>query len=219
MKAIRLILLAVVLMAGGTKSEAMLLSWNTTSGQTIPDGQPNSGLVSDIYIAPTDSQLTGSGISTPYSASVSSIQFTISGGWAGDYTVSLKYTDGTTSLSSTLISSLQGGLAANSGFTSVTLTSASGFPDIITAGSTSITAAITGTYGVNFSTFNGVAPAGDWLLYVTDNASGDVGVLGGWTLNLQVVPEPSQWGMIAGAGLLGMCGFRVWQQRRKQICN
>jgi hypothetical protein len=35
-----------------------------------------------------------------------------------------------------------------------------------------------------------------------------------FSLTYSAVPEPAAWGAIAGAGLLALCGWRIWQQRR-----
>lgn len=190
------------LVLGGVASSQASLTWSTSSGQAIPDNSPNSGVASDIYIAPADSQLAG--IINPSVASVDNVTFTIAGGWAGDYSVVLKYTDGVNSLSSTLFSSLQGGAAANGGFTGVVLTAGTG-NNISTAGSTTSTTPITGTFsGVNFSSFQNVSPVGDWILYVTDNQSGDQGTLTSWSLSLTVVPEPVNVALGIFGGLAGL---------------
>ena len=39
--------------------------------------------------------------------------------------------------------------------------------------------------------FQGADPNGVWRLYVTDDASGDVGTLGGWSLNFTLNPTPT----------------------------
>ena len=120
-------------------------------------------------------------------ASVASIQFTITGGWDGDYKIVLSHTGRHDLAIATLLNMLLGGAAANSGFDNVTMGSASGSDTAVA--SPSSTSPIGGTYyGINFSSFQNISPAGDWLLYVTDNAAGDQGVLSGWSLNLDVVP-------------------------------
>ena len=56
--------------------------------------------------------------------------------------------------------------------------------------------------------YNGLSAAGDWLLYIYDDVSGDVGALaGGWSLSLTLadeqggnVPEPASL-VLLGAGL------------------
>jgi hypothetical protein len=203
--------LAALVLGGVVSSRASVQPWNAASGQIIPDNNPSSGAASDIYISSGDSQLTG--IVNPLVASVDNVTFTIAGGWAGDYTVVLKYTDGVNSLSSTLFSSLQGGAAANGGFTGVVLTTGTGSA-ITSAGSTSSTAAITGTFsGVDFSAFQGLAPMGDWILYVTDNQGGDQGILTGWSLSLNVVPEPVN---VALAVFGGLTGVVAWARHRKK---
>jgi hypothetical protein len=199
-------LCVAALIVCASQSEAGL-TWNAAAPNVnipIPDNNPNAGAVSDIYIAQGDPQL--SGIVSPRVASVVSVQFTIPGGWDGDYIIVLSHTDGTTAQSVTLLNMLLGGAAANSGFDNVTL--AVGNADINSAGSYSSTAAISGTYspqgGVNFSSFQNVSPTGDWLLYVTDNAAGDQGILSGWSLNLDVVPEPVTEALVIFGGLAGV---------------
>ena len=183
---------------------AALITGSNSGTFAIPDNTPNVGAASGIYI--DSSQV--SGIANPYVASLS-LTFTIVGGWAGDYTLVLKHVsaDGLTSQSSTLFSSLLGGAAASSGFSSVTLSSATGADTAIP--NTSSTAALTGTmYGVNFSPFQNVAPTGDWILYATDNAGGGNGLLGGWSLNLEVVPEPTNLALGVFGGALGLAALR-----------
>ena len=195
--------MAATVLCGACQSEGSL-SWSTSPNAAIPDNSPNVGAASDIYIAPGDSQL--SGIVNPSVASVASVQFTITGGWDGDYTVVLSHTDGTTSQSLTLLKMLSGGAAANSGFTSVTFTPASGSDTAVA--STSSPSPITGTYyGINFSSFQNISPRGDWLLYVTDNAAGDHGVLSGWSLNLDVVPEPVNVALGIFGGMMAILAF------------
>jgi len=185
------------------RSHAALVTESTSASVAIPDNSPDVGAASDIYIAPTDLQLGG--IVNPSVASMS-LTFTITGGWDGDYTLVLKHVDadGLSSQSSTLFTSLLSGGAANSGFTSVTLSSATGTDTAVP--SSSSTAAITGTmFGINFTPFQGVAPTGDWILYATDNAGGFNGTLSGWTLNLDVVPEPVNVALaIFGVGISGV---------------
>jgi hypothetical protein len=203
---IRNLCVAATVLCGACQSEGSL-SWSTSPNATIPDNIPNAGAVSDIYIAPGDSQL--SGIVNPSVASVASVQFTITGGWDGDFKLVLSHADGTTSQSVTLLNTLLGGAAANSGFNNVTL--AAGNTDINSAASSSSTAAISGAWapqgGVNFSSFQNISPTGDWILYVTDNASGEQGVLSGWSLNLDVVPEPVNVALGIFGGMMGILAF------------
>ena len=180
------------------------LSWSWSGSSTIPDNSPSSGAAAGIYIPSTDSQL--SGIVNPYVAAVASVGITISGGWAGDYTVELQHVNATGggSQSLNLFSTLLGGAAANGGFSSFQLTSSGGTVNSTFGASTTSTANITGTYNFNFgTTFNNIAPTGDWILYVTDSQAGSQGTLTGWTLGLDVVPEPVNVALGIFGGLLG----------------
>jgi hypothetical protein len=210
--------LCLVAVIGCASQGEAALTWNATAPNVnlpIPDNNPNAGAASDIYIAQGDSQL--SGMVNPCVASITSVQFTITGGWDGDYIIVLSHTDGTAAQSVPLLNTLLGGAAANSGFDNVTL--AAGNPDINSAGSYSSTAAISGAWapqgGVNFSSFQNVTPTGDWLLYVTDNAAGDQGILSGWSLNLDVVPEPVTVALAIFGGMTGILAFaRSWRAKR-----
>ena len=180
---------------------ALVTEQNNTS-YAIPDNSPNSGASSGVYVSSGDV----SGIVNPCVVGVS-LTFTITGGWDSDYTLVLKHLsdDGLTSQSATLFSALGG--YANSGFNNVTATSGSG--SLIGASSTYTTTPISGVLGlVNFSTFQNIAPTGDWILYATDNAGGFNGTLGGWALNLDVVPEPVNVALGIFGGVLGLVALQ-----------
>jgi hypothetical protein len=208
---------AAAAICGAQQSEASLLTWSASPNATIPDNSPSLGAASDIYIASGDSQL--SGIVNPYVAQLMSVQFTITGGWDGDYKIVLSHTDGTTAQSVTLLNMLLSGAAANSGFNNVTL--AVGNTDINSAGSSSSTTAITGTWapqgGVNFNSFQNISPTGDWLLYVTDNQSGDQGTFASWSLNLDVVPEPVNVALGVFGVLLGGSALVRYQAAKRRL--
>jgi hypothetical protein len=209
---IRNLCVAAAVVCGACQGEASLITWSASPGVSIPDNSPNAGAASDIYIAPGDSQLTG--ILNPSVASVASVQFTITGGWDGDYKLVLSHTDGTASQSVTLVNMLLGGAAANSGFNNVTLSPASGSDTAVA--STSSTSPIAGTcYGIDFNPFQHISPTGDWLLYVTDNAAGDQGVLSGWSLSLDVVPEPVNVALWIFGGMMGILAFARSRRTRR----
>ena len=109
---------AAMALCGACPGHAALVTASTSTPVAIPDNSPDAGGASGIYISPTDSQL--SGIVNPYVTSVSSVVFTITGGWDSDFTRVLKHIDGGVSQSVTLFSLLP---YANSGFNTVTVTS------------------------------------------------------------------------------------------------
>jgi subtilisin-like proprotein convertase family protein len=61
------------------------------------------------------------------------------------------------------------------------------------------------------SAFAGADPNGVWTLFVADVRSGGVGVLGSWDIEVTVVPEPSEWALGAG---LGLVLWGMWRGRR-----
>ena len=57
------------------------------------------------------------------------------------------------------------------------------------------------------SSFNGVNPNGEWVLFVADVSGGDLHQLNSWGLNfITIVPEPGTW--LTGAICLGALGLR-----------
>jgi hypothetical protein len=208
-----LILLAVW---AGLPAAQATLSWSWSGSAAIPDNSPNAGAAAGIYISSADSQL--SGILNPTVSAIASVGFTISGGWAGDYTVVLQHVDATGggSQSVTLFSLLLGGAAANGGFSSFQLDATGGTADATFGASASSTANLTGTYNLNFgTTFNNVAPTGDWILYVTDSQGLNQGTLTGWSLRLEVVPEPISVALPIFGGVLLVTGLaRHFRSRR-----
>lgn len=58
----------------------------------------------------------------------------------------------------------------------------------------------------SLGSFNGLDAAGTWTLSISDNAAGDLGGIGSWTLN--IVPAPS------AMALLGMGGLMAARRRR-----
>lgn len=63
------------------------------------------------------------------------------------------------------------------------------------------------------SAFAGMDPNGLWTLFVADVRSGGVGVLGSWDLEITAVPEPAEWAVGAGFGLVL---WGMWRARRSR---
>src|SRR5206468_5520779 len=66
------------------------------------------------------------------------------------------------------------------------ITSGTFKPTKVTGGDTFSSPARSGPYGTVLSAFNGVNPNGTWSLYVVDDATQDIGSIGGWRLNFTV---------------------------------
>lgn len=50
--------------------------------------------------------------------------------------------------------------------------------------------------------FDGLSKGGEWMLHVSDNATGDTGQVLGWSLHITNVPEPSSLSLLALSGLM-----------------
>ena len=61
------------------------------------------------------------------------------------------------------------------------------------------------------SSFTGLSASGDWTLFLADMQSGGTSALESWALEVFAVPvpEPYQYGLVVGAGLMG---FVVWRR-------
>src|ERR1700744_4292369 len=77
-------ILAGLALAGMLSAKAE--TWTVSSGQQIPD-YPDAGLLSTFDITGSDPQLAGN--SNPLLNKILSVQLDISGGWNGDYNVTL----------------------------------------------------------------------------------------------------------------------------------
>ena len=57
------------------------------------------------------------------------------------------------------------------------------------------------------STFGGLDPGGDWILFFADASGGSVSTLNSWSVVISTVPEPANVALGVFAGLLAACRF------------
>jgi hypothetical protein len=202
------------------------LIWTTSPNQQIPDNQPNAGLLSTINITASDPNLAGFGANPYWVQNLASLTLNISGGWNGDYKVVLTHLNPDLTLQNSItlfnrmgVDGSNPGGYANAGFNSTVFSMSAG-STVSSAGSYVSTSPIgAGPYlpdgGVNFNGFQNATPLGIWALYITDNAGGDIGTLNGWSLSLDVVPEPTTWALIGFGTVFAGAGVRRWWLRRQ----
>jgi hypothetical protein len=212
---------AFLALASVLNVQGALMTWSASPNQSIPDNQPNSGLLSTITISASDPQLAGFGSDPYWINDVNSLTLNISGGWNGDYKIVLSHLDATTYavLGSVTVLDRMGVSGSypagygNAGFDSTVLSDTASTAIDAVGSYTAASALGAGPYapqnGVTFGDFEGVSdsPVGIWALYVTDHAGGDVGTLQGWSLNLDVIPEPTHVALGIFGGVLAIGGL------------
>lgn len=82
-------------------------------------------------------------------------------------------------------------------------------PAIVTAG--------TGNQTAYLNSFDGLDPNGSWTLFLADLSGGDTSTVVSWGLDIEAVPEPITWALIAFGGLLGATKLGNHWRRRKQV--
>jgi hypothetical protein len=224
MKMYRALGLVIGLIFGGVfNAPAPLMTWTASPNQQIPDAQPDSGLLSTITLGSSD--FTPTFGSSYWIQDLDSIKITVTGGWNGDYRLVLSHlnSDLTPQASVELFNRMgvdgsHPAGYANAGFNNTEIRM--GSTDISTVGSHSSTAQLgAGPYSpqgsVNFHAFANADPRGIWALYFTDKASGEAGTLTGWSLSLDVVPEPVNVALGIFGVLVGGASFARWWSRRR----
>jgi subtilisin-like proprotein convertase family protein len=61
---------------------------------------------------------------------------------------------------------------------------------------------------LNLNVFQGINPNGDWLLFVADVSSGGSAKLNSWGLDFTPIPEPQEYAMAIGMGLVAFALYR-----------
>jgi subtilisin-like proprotein convertase family protein len=156
------------------------------SGFSIPDNNP-TGAFSDIVVA--DNFLIND-----ITVGLSSLTHT----WIGDLIATLTHTDTNTTVdlfnrvgritgqSNSFNSNLNGSYNFNDAFTGDLWTVAQGGDSFdIPGGDYFPTGAGSSAKVPMLTTISGLPSSGTWRLKISDNASGDLGTLGSWSLNLQ----------------------------------
>jgi subtilisin-like proprotein convertase family protein len=180
----------------------------TGAGFSIPDGS-STGASSTITV-PTSSNF----LITDITVTLNNLTHT----WIGDLIANLTYVPTNTTVS--LFNRIGGGSSSdfggdysfNDAFTGNiwTVAASGGGSFVIPSGNYFPTGAGSSTLVPMLTSLGGSQTAGDWQLTISDNAVGDTGALGSWTLNLQgtpiapvSVPESSSGLGLLALGLLG----------------
>ncbi len=69
------------------------------------------------------------------------------------------------------------------------------------------------------ASFNGGDPNGSWTLFLADLSVGEQSTLVSWGLEIEAVPEPTTWALIAFAMMAGVVTTGRWLQRRLHSNN
>lgn len=69
------------------------------------------------------------------------------------------------------------------------------------------------------SSFNDLDPNGTWTLFLADLSAGGESTLVGWGLEVNVVPEPTEWALMIFGGLVGAVQVRRWWQGRRRAAE
>ena len=183
------------------------------SGFSIPDGNP-TGAFSDIVVA--DNFLIND-----ITVGLSSLTHT----WIGDLIATLTHTDTNTTVDlfnrvgkpTTFYgdnSKLNGSYNFNDAFTGDLWTVAQGGDSFdIPGGDYFPTGAGSSAKVPMLTTISGLPSSGTWRLKISDNASGDLGTLGSWSLNLQGSSPASVPGPLP---LLGAGAAFGWSRRLRK---
>lgn len=216
------VLASMWLLAATTVSAGLIFDSTTQNG-----GNPINLTVPDGNTAGIRSTLNVSGVATlPSSGNNVILTLNISGGNNGDLYVYLSYggqmvvlLDRPGVTGGNLVGYTDAGFNVTlSGGTLGTL------GNINTYGSSGYTTSggqVTGTYNpaagsTAFQSYNSLDPNGSWILFVADRSGGDLtqSVLNGWSLTLDVVPEPVNVALtVLGLLFAGFQCVRWWRGR------
>ena len=204
--------LILILAMGLTTASAQLDSWTTNWTGNFA----NLGEVPDNDFS---GWLDSREVSLPFSGMISKVDVTLdlSGGWNGDMYAYLLH-DGILSVLLNRVGTPgNGGYGYSDGGFNVTLSSAAAYSihSYQDYDSTFNGDVLMGTWqpdGAGLGVFDGMNPAGSWILYLADENSGGVMTVNSWGLQIELVPEPTAF---AVAGLGGLC--LLWFYRRKLL--
>ena len=204
-------LVGVLVVACGTCQGALYIE-SFSPNATIPEGNPVG-----LTFAETVSGIPGGSI-----LSGLTISFNVSGGYNGDFIISLRAPSGV-SVSLLNLPGVSGGNPYGYGGSGLNLTLSDAAPNSIQSTPQTPGAVVTGNYQAagSLSSLYGSPANGNWTLFFADVGTGAGSpTLNSFSLNMDItaVPEPVNvaLGVFAGAGLL-LQGGRAWRQRcRKQ---
>jgi len=210
----RFLLLCLGTLAFFQSSQGAWITTNFTSGFA------NSGYIPDDDLSGWADTRTLEGY-TGLTVQDVSVTLDISGGFNGDLYGYLVHDSGFVVLLNRVGQTATPGETfgfSNSGFSGTVLTDTGSYNNIQTSGSYSSTTAIgSGPYNTGAGTldtaFTGLNVDGAWTLFFSDQSSGDISQVTGWSLAIDAVPEPTTWAMIFFAAGFGGWRFFLWRKK------
>lgn len=222
-------LLATTLLTVGAHATLFTYQFNSgfQNGGVIPDGNPN-GWSDTRNLSGIDETITDVNVT-----------LNISGGWNGDLYGYLVHDSGFAVLLNRVGKTSGNAFGYSDAGFNITLDGAAAngdihlYRDLVNPNGGTLTgtwqedgrqanpATVTdeSTRSASLSSFNGLSANGSWTLFLADLSADDTSTLVSWGLEIEAVPEPTTWALIAFAMMAGVVTTGRWLQRRLHSNN